>query len=59
MDRTGRRSLFVLLPTMGGKGSHYGSEGFLDKVWERGFEASIEVVEVRQLFIWGAEMSSS
>jgi hypothetical protein len=44
---------------MGGKGSHYGSEGFLDKVWERGFEASIEVVEVRQLFIWGAEMSSS
>ena len=44
---TGKRSLVVLLPTMGGKGSHYETEGFLDEVWERGFEASLEVVDVR------------
>ena len=43
---TGKRSLVVLLPTMGGKGSHYETEGFLDEVWERGFEASLEVVDV-------------
>ena len=43
---TGKRSLVVLLPTMGGKGSHYETQGFLDEVWERGFEAGIEVVDV-------------
>lgn len=43
---TGKRSLVVLLPTIGGKGSHYETEGFLDEVWERGFEASLEVVDV-------------
>ena len=43
---TGKRSLVVLLPTMGGKGSFYETEGFLDEVWERGFEASLEVVDV-------------
>ena len=43
---TGKRSLVVLLPTMGGKGSLYETEGFLDEVWERGFEASLEVVDV-------------
>jgi len=44
---TGKRSLVVLLPTMGGKGSHYETQGFLDEVWERGFEASMEVVDVK------------
>ena len=44
---TGKRSLVVLFPTMGGKGSHYETQGFLDEVWERGFEASMEVLDVK------------
>jgi len=53
---TGKRSLVVLLPTMGGKGSHYETEGFLDEVWERGFEASIEVVDVRPSLYLGSRI---
>ena len=44
---TGKRSLVVLLPTIGGEGSHYETQGFLDEVWKRGFEASMEVVDVK------------
>ena len=53
---TGKRSLVVLLPTMGGKGSHYETEGFLDEVWERGFEASIEVVDVKPSLYLGSRI---
>jgi esterase/lipase superfamily enzyme len=44
---TGKRTLVVLLPTMGGKGSHYETQGFLEVLWERGFEASMEIVDVK------------
>ena len=53
---TGKRSLVVLLPTMGGEGSHYETEGFLDEVWERGFEASLEVVDVRPSLYLGSRI---
>jgi hypothetical protein len=53
---TGKRSLVVLLPTMGGKGSHYETEGFLDEVWERGFEASLEVVDVKPSLYLGSRI---
>jgi hypothetical protein len=53
---TGKRSLVVLLPTMGGKGSHYETQGFLDEVWERGFEASLEVVDVKPSLYLGSRI---
>jgi hypothetical protein len=53
---TGKRSLLVLLPTMGGKGSHYETQGFLDEVWERGFEASMEVVDVKPSLYLGSKI---
>ena len=53
---TGKRSLVVLLPTMGGKGSHYETQGFLDEVWERGFEASMEVVDVKSTLYLGSRI---
>ena len=53
---TGKRSLVVLLPTIGGKGSHYMSQGFLDEVWERGFEASLEVVDVKPSLYLGTRI---
>ena len=53
---TGRRSLVVLLPPIGGKGSHYETQGFLDEVWERGFEASMEVVDVKPSLYLGSRI---
>jgi hypothetical protein len=53
---TGKRSLVVLLPTMGGEGSHYETQGFLDEVWERGFEASMEVVDVKPSLYLGSRV---
>ena len=53
---TGRRSLVVLFPTMGGKGSHYETQGFLDEVWERGFEASMEVLDVKPSLYLGSRI---
>lgn len=53
---TGRRTLVVLLPTMGGKGSHYETQGFLDEVWERGFEASMEVLDVKPSLYLGSRI---
>jgi len=53
---TGKRSLVVLLPTMGGKGSHYETQGFLEEVWERGFEASMEVVDVKPTLYLGSRI---
>ena len=53
---TGKRTLVVLLPTMGGKGSHYETQGFLDEVWERGFEASMEVVDVKPSLYLGSRI---
>lgn len=53
---TGRRSLVVLLPTVGGKGSHYETQGFLDEVWEREFEASMEVVDVKPSLYLGSRI---
>jgi Putative esterase len=44
---TGKRTLVVLLPTIGGEGFHYENQGFLEVVWERGFEASMQVVDVK------------
>ena len=53
---TGRRTLVVLLPTAGGEGSHYETQGFLDVVWERGFEASMEVVDVKPTLYLGSRI---
>ena len=53
---TGKRSLVVLFPTMGGKGSHYETQGFLDEVWERGFEASLEVLDVKPSLYLGSRI---
>lgn len=53
---TGKRSLVVLFPTIGGKGSHYETQGFLDEVWERGFEASIEVLNVKPSLYLGSRI---
>jgi hypothetical protein len=53
---TGKRSLVVLLPTMGGKGSHYETQGFLDEVWERGFESSLEVIDVNPSLYLGSRI---
>jgi esterase/lipase superfamily enzyme len=53
---TGKRSLVVLFPTMGGKGSHYETQGFLDEVWERGFEASMEVLDVKPSLYLGSRI---
>ena len=53
---TGKRTLVVLLPTMGGKGSHYETQGFLDEVWERGFEAGMEVVDVKPSLYLGSRI---
>jgi len=53
---TGRRSLVVLLPTMGGKGSHYETQGFLDEAWEREFEASMEVLDVKPSLYLGSRI---
>ena len=53
---TGKRTLVVLLPTMGGKGSHYETQGFLDEVWEREFEASMEVLDVKPSLYLGSRI---
>lgn len=53
---TGRRSLVVLFPTLGGQGSHYETQGFLDEVWERGFEASMEVLDVKPSLYLGSRI---
>lgn len=53
---TGKRSLVVLFPTIGGKGSHYATQGFLDEVWERGFEASMEVLDVKPSLYLGSRI---
>ena len=53
---TGKRSLVVLFPTMGGKGSHYETQGFLDEVWERDFEASMEVLDVKPSLYLGSRI---
>ena len=53
---TGKRTLVVLFPTMGGKGSHYETQGFLDEVWERGFEAGMEVVDVKPSLYLGSRI---
>jgi len=53
---TGKRGLVVLIPTIGGKGSHYETQGFLDEVWERGFEASLEVVDVNPSLYLGSRI---
>jgi hypothetical protein len=53
---TGKRSLVVLFPGIGGKGSHYATQGFLDEVWERGFEASMEVLEVKPSLYLGSRI---
>ena len=53
---TGKRSLVVLLPGFGGKGSHYETQGFLDEVWERGFEATMEVVDVKPSLYLGSRI---
>jgi hypothetical protein len=51
---TGKRSFVVLFPGIGGKGSDYETRGFLDEVWERGFEASMEVLDVKpSLYLGG------
>jgi esterase/lipase superfamily enzyme len=53
---TGRRVLVVLLPTIGGKGYHYERKGFLDAVWERELEASMEVVDVKPTLYLGSRI---
>jgi len=53
---TGKRGLVVLIPTIGGKGSHYETQGFLDEVWDRGFEASLEVVDVKPSLYLGSRI---
>jgi hypothetical protein len=53
---TGKRSLVVLLPTIGGEGDHYETQGFLDEVWERGFEASLEIVDVKPTLYLGSRI---
>jgi esterase/lipase superfamily enzyme len=53
---TGKRSLVVLFPTIGGKGAHYESQGFLDEVWERGFEASMEVLDIKPSLYLGSRI---
>jgi esterase/lipase superfamily enzyme len=53
---TGKRSLVVLFPTIGGKGSHYETQGFLDEVWQRGFEASLEVLDVKPSLYLGSRI---
>jgi hypothetical protein len=53
---TGKRSFVVLLPGLGGKGSHYETQGFLDEVWERGFEATMEVVDVKPTLYLGSRI---
>jgi pimeloyl-ACP methyl ester carboxylesterase len=53
---TGKRSLVVLLPGFGGKGSHYETQGFLDEVWEREFEATMEVVDVKPTLYLGSRI---
>lgn len=53
---TGKRSLVVLFPTIGDKGSHYETQGFLDEVWERGFEASMEVLDVKPSLYLGSRI---
>ncbi len=53
---TGKRSLVVLFPGIGGKGAHYTTQGFLDEVWERGFEASMEVLEVKPSLYLGSRI---
>ena len=35
------RNLVVLLPTIGGEGSHYDEQGFINVFWEKGFEAHL------------------
>ena len=41
------RVLVVILPTVGGEGSHYESQGFIEAVRERGFEANLKVLDVK------------
>ena len=53
---SGKRSLVVLFPGIGGKGSHYETQGFLDEVWERGFEASMEVLDVKPSLYLGSRI---
>jgi len=53
---TGKRSFVVLLPGFGGKGSHYETQGFLEEVWERGFEATMEIVDVKPTLYLGGRV---
>ena len=53
---TGKRSLVVLFPGIGGKGSHYETQGFLEVLWERGFEASMEVLDVKPSLYLGSRI---
>ncbi|UCD33329.1 MAG: alpha/beta hydrolase [Desulfobacterales bacterium] len=41
------RNLVVLLPTISGEGSHYETQGFIETVRERGFEAHLKVLDVK------------
>ena len=53
---TGKRSFVVLLPGFGGKGSYYETQGFLEEVWERRFEATMEVVDLKPTLYLGGRV---
>ncbi len=40
------RVLVLLLPPIGGKGSHYETNGFVEAVREKGFEADLKILDV-------------
>lgn len=41
-----KRNLVVILPTVGGKGLHYETQGFIKAVREKGFEGHLKVLDV-------------
>ncbi|MGD8253772.1 MAG: alpha/beta hydrolase [Syntrophobacterales bacterium] len=44
------RVLVLLLPPMGGKGSHYETHGFVEAVREKGFEADLKILDVKPIY---------
>ena len=44
------RVLVLLLPPIGGRGSHYETNGFVEAVREKGFEADLKILDVNPVF---------
>ena len=44
------RVLVLLLPPIGGQGSHYETNGFVEAVREKGFEADLKILDVKPIY---------